>query len=149
MLNKEALNKLRVSALKEKNKSLKSIVSIIIGEVDLKEKGTDEKLSEKDIVKLVVKSIKNAKENLAVFKDRKDEAQIEATKNEIESLEKILTLSSDYKPPLSEDEITEIVKSVGSSMSDMGKVMSHLKSNYLGRYDAKTTSVLVKKILQG
>lgn len=156
MLNKETLRELRVTALREKNTVLKNQVSFILGQIEGEEKGSVDKqgkvtvikLTEKDILTKVIKLIKDLKGNLEIYKKRNDKDKEATIKTELEALEYIVTLNSEYKPPITEEEVLAIVDSLGAkSMSDMGKVMSNLKENYLGRYDPAAISKLLQKKL--
>lgn len=85
------------------------------------------------------------------LKDFSDELVIKAIKKMIEtgSEDEIEILEKFLPSILSEDELEVIIKEIISTnsysgMKDMGKVMKHLTENYLGRYDGKIASDLVK-----
>lgn len=148
MLNKEELRKLRVTALKNKNTTLKNIISIVIGEIEGEEKKSGIIFSESQILEHVIKSLKAVKSNRKIYEERNDSAKVSQADEEIKEFEYIISLNSEYKPPLTDEEVLAMADELGvSSMKEMGKFMGHLKENHLGRYDATTVSALIKNKL--
>lgn len=91
-----------------------------------------------------------------LVKERKDSAQVYSSANRNELAEKEINeayVIESYLPkPLTEDEVTEIVKEAmkivnATSIKDMGKVISHVNSIAAGRTDGKTISNIVKSML--
>ena len=106
----------------------------------------DNQLPDNDVIKIMQKLVK----------ERKDSAQVYSSANRNELAEKEINeayVIESYLPkPLTEDEVTEIVKEAmkivnATSIKDMGKVISHVNSIAAGRTDGKTISNIVKKLL--
>lgn len=148
MLNKEELRKLRFTALKNKNTTLKNLISIVIGEIEGEEKKSGKTFSESEILEHVIKSLKAVKSNRKIYEERNDSAQVSQADEEIKEFEYIISLNSAYKPPLTDEEVLAMADELGvNSMKEMGKFMGYLKENHLGRYDATTVSALIKSNL--
>jgi uncharacterized protein YqeY len=120
------------TAMLNKEEAKKSIIRVMIGELNR----IDKTLPEAEIEQKSISSIKKMWQN-AVDLNETEEASIIET----------------YLPKmLSEDEVEFIIETIMvdngfSSIKDMGKVMSELKNLYNGQYDGKLASDLIKKHL--
>lgn len=116
------------SAILSKNEFQKSILRVLIGELNR----VDKIVSDDKVQGIIKKMIENAK--------------IVGNLNEVEYLEKYLPQQ------LSESELKSIIINLVSKNSytvkDMGKVMTFLKENFSGQYDGKLASAIVKEILK-
>ena len=103
-------------------------------------------LEDKQVIEILAKEIKQRKEAMFEFEKGKRQDLVDEAKAEIEIL-----LS--YLPQqLSEEEIKDIIKQAAeevgaNSMKDMGKVMSKVRPQTVGRADGKLVSQLVKEYL--
>lgn len=124
----EKIKKDLKEALLERDENKKNILRVILSESQ--RIGKD--VSDDEVYNIIKKLMDNAK-------------QIN-NKEEIDILNK-------YMPKLlEEDELNDIIRDLikkegYSSMKDIGKIMSYLKSNYGSSYDAKIASTIAKKNL--
>tara|TARA_B100001057_G_C22099866_1_gene662793 strand:+ start:57 stop:512 length:456 start_codon:yes stop_codon:yes gene_type:complete len=143
----EKLNK----ALKAKDKNtyptLRLVVSAIKdAEIAGRSKGQKE-VTDQDIITILKKMIKQRNESCEVYKKA---GRNELLKNETKEIEVI----SAFLPKQLSDEETkkicaEVIKAVGaSSMKDMGKVMSVLKSKHAESLDFSKVSLIIKGLLK-
>jgi len=132
---KEQISEDLKSAMKNKDSVKLNILRVLKGEIERNEQTATKRveLSEGDILKLVKKMIEGIKET-------------NGSEDEINTLEV-------YMP----QQLTEAaIKTIASSYKqlqgltrpdEMGKIMSHFKENYGGRYDGKVLSDIAKEIL--
>ncbi len=117
-----------MAAMKNKNEDVKSLLRVVMGELNQigKEVSDD----------VVVSVIKKMKQNAIEMKNDR----------EVEILD--LYLPSMLEPKQLEILIQGIINKNGfNGMKDMGKVMGILKSDYNGSYDGKLASEIVKNNL--
>ena len=148
-LKKQIDNKLSES-LKAKDRStyptLRLIVSAIKdAEIAGRTKGQKE-IKDSDIISLLKKMIKQRHESCEVYKKA---GRKELLENEIREIE---VINAFLPKQLSESETKiicqETIKSVGaSSMKDMGKIMSVLKSKHADNLDFSKVSKILKELL--
>lgn len=124
----------RLSAMKERNTIKKNVLSTLIGEIELKNKGKDriEPLSDIEIIKEIKKMVSN---NITTN-----------TEDENVYLEH-------YLPSLlSDSELYEIIydfitKNNLVGMKSMGSIMKNLNEHYAGQFDGTNASIISKNIL--
>lgn len=136
-----------MEAMKAHNTVRTNAVRAIKSEILLaKTSGAGAEITDRDVIKLIQKLIKQRKESAAMYAQggRQDLADNElAEAAEMEG----------YLPKqLSEAEVEEIVKGIiaetgASSMADMGKVMGLATKKLAGQADGRTVSTIVKKLL--
>mgnify|MGYP001159767070 FL=1 len=148
-LKKQIEDKLN-TALKAKDKNtyptLRLIVSAIKdAEIAGRSKGLKE-IKDGDIISLLKKMIKQRNESCEVYK--------KAGRNELlENEEKEIKIIGTFLPKQLNEEETkricrEVIESVGaSSMKDMGKIMSVLKSKHSDSLDFSKVSSIIKEFL--
>lgn len=127
MTLQEKINADLKSAMLSKNEFQKSILRVLIGELNR----VDKVVGDDKVQSIIKKMIENAK--------------IIGNTSEVDFLEKYLPQQ------LSEVElrnaITNHVNSNGYTVKEMGKVMLFLKETFAGQYDGKLASTIVKEIL--
>lgn len=133
-------------AMKQKDTLRKNIIQSVRTAVLQVEKDKQIELDDQDVLGVISDQVKKRKSALPEYEksDRKD--LVDELKLEIEMLMAYLPKQ------LTEDEITEIVKSTvaslgATSMKDMGKVMAQLTPVMKGKADNQLVSQIVKKIL--
>ncbi len=100
-------------------------------------------LSDSDVVALLQKEAKQRKDSIDSYKSANRQDLVDKEVIELEIIESYLPT------PLSKEELEEMVdgaiSAVGaSSMSDMGKVMGHLKDKTAGKADGSEVSQIVR-----
>jgi len=134
-------------ALKAKDQKTLSTLRMLLSSIKNKKIELGKDLTDSEIELLVSKEIKQRKDSISEFEKggRDDLSKIE--QQEIQILEKYLPKQ------LSEDEIIVLVKKTISevnakSMADMGKVMSKLMPQVVGKADGSLVNSLVKQALE-
>lgn len=128
MTLQETINNDLRSAMLSKNEFNKSILRVLIGELNR----VDKIVSDEKVTSIVKKLIENAK--------------LVGNQHEI-------TFLSGYLPQqLNEDQlkalVSQLIEDKGySSLKDMGKVMNDLKTEHAGQYDGKLASEIIKSRL--
>ena len=144
---KEKLNQ----ALKNKDKNTYPTLRLVISSIKDAEianrNKADKNMSDKDIVSILKKMIKQRKESSEVYK--------KAGRNDLMDVEtmEINTINAFLPKQLNEEETKkiceEVIKSVGAtSLKDMGKVMGQLKSKYSDTLDFSKVNSLIKETLK-
>lgn len=134
------------SAMKEKNKVRKSVITLIRASIKQYEVDNRTEISDEGIIEQIAKQLKQRKDALEEFKKGNRLDLVEEAEKEIEIL-----LS--YLPKqLSEDEIRKIVKETIEDLGaqgpkEMGKVMGALMPKVKGIADGKLVSKIVKELL--
>lgn len=133
-------------AMKEKNTKLKDTITMVRAAV--KQIEVDQRIDMEDsgIIEIIAKQIKQKKGAIEEFEkggrmDLADEAR-----------EEIKILSAYLPEPLSTEELKALVLKViqetgAASVKDMGKVVSAVMPQVVGRADGKEVSALVKSLL--
>jgi len=139
MTLQEQINAHLKNAILTENTDVKSILRVLIGELNQKGK------VHSDVV--VVAAVKKLIESAKIIIASPDAG------DRIASALKEISILETYLPKqLSEEALRSSIKGVISlnsyTVKDMGKVMSFLKDNYAGQYDGKLASVIVKEILK-
>ena len=137
----EEINKANIDALKNKNESAKTILSIVknklkLAEIDKRSKG--EVLQESDCVQILQKTIKELCEEKENYE--KVNNAIEA-----ENIEKQKQVISAFLPQmLSQEKIKEIILSLDDK--SIPAVMKHFKANYSGKVDMRDVNIVLKSL---
>lgn len=113
-------------ARKDKNESVKGVLSVILSEAD---KSLISRLPEKEqhdlMLSVVLKAEKQYTKAIEQFKDKKEL---------VEGYQKELEVLSKYLPKrLSDEQIEEIIEELGEG--NVGLVMKHFAQDYKGLYD--------------
>lgn len=128
MTLQEKINLHLKNAILTSNEETKTVLRVLKGEMN---RTNDKNLSDDKILAIIKKMIESAK----FMKDETEVSILEA-----------------YLPKqLSEEslrhEISKIIQHNVYTASDMGKVMSALKTGFAGTYDGKLASTIVKELL--
>jgi uncharacterized protein YqeY len=119
----------RMSAMKNRDKVAKSILTTLLGELEGNAKRNGLDVSDDDVLKLIKKFIDANKESLQYKPDPNLEIE-----NSV--------LTSYLPKQLSESELRDIITSLGDL--HIGQVMKHLSQNYNGQYDGNIASKIIK-----
>lgn len=134
------------SAMKNKDKVKKSVITLIRSDIKQYEVDSRNEIDDKGIIEIIAKQLKQRKDALEEFQKGNRQDLVDEAKKEIEVL---LT----YLPKqLTEDEIREIVKDTIDELGvqgpkEMGKVMGALMPKLKGKADGKLVSKIVKELL--
>ena len=144
---REELNKamksrdsIRVSTLRLINAAIKD------KDIALRDENFTEGVSDKEILSILAKMIKQRADSIKQYEEAGRIELAEGERAEVRVIEEFMPSK------LSDDEtnrvITEVIASVqATSIRDMGKVMSKLKSLYEGQMDFKKASTKIKTFL--
>ena len=133
-------------AMKEKNKT--NLITIRMALAALKQKEIDERvvITDEMALTIITKMIKQRKESADQYR--------QANRQELadKELEEIKVLELYLPKPLSEDEIIDIIQKAimevgASSIKDMGKIMTRIKSDLMGRADMALVGAMIKSQL--
>lgn len=135
----EQIKQKRGIARKERDQFTVTLLSTLIGEIETKHRSGDKEYS--DIVqacqKVTKKTIDACKEMYDLKKDEK-------------FLNEISILESFIPKQLEDNEIKSIIQEIKEKIPDVKlltkEVMSHLKSNYFGRYESTKVIQFIKEI---
>lgn len=137
----EEIKKANIEAMKNKDGNLRTIYSVIINkymQLEINSRTTGQKVEDADVVKLIVKTIKELDEECANYKKVNN---LEEVKN-IEAQKAALTK---YLPEmLSKEKIKEIIMTLEDKT--VPSVMRHFKTNYNGQCDMKDVSDVLKSL---
>ena len=136
-------------AMLNKDENAKRVISTLRAEIKNKEielRTTNKEMNDDVILSLVQKLIKQTKDAIEMFKTGGREDLVEKNEKEISILTQFLPKQ------LTTDEIDDILKqeietNSITSMKDMGKLMSVLKSKYSGQMDFGYVSKKIKEML--
>jgi len=134
------------TAMRSGDKKRLAIIRLILAEIQQKEVDTRQALDDKVIMKLLNKMLKQRRESMEQYKKAERHDLFDQENYEFGVI-------SEYLPEsLSEEEIEKIVidaieTTSASSMKDMGKIMSYIKSNVKDNIDMAVVSTLVKNKL--
>jgi uncharacterized protein YqeY len=145
-LKSEVLEDLK-TAMKEKNTSKLEAIRAVKSAIDKFEK--ENPGQEVNYAKALKPLVKQREDSIIQFKTA---GNIELAEKETAELDVINSYLVKVMPKqLSKEEVETIAKkyAVDNSLgkSDMGKIMSHFKSNYDGQYDGKELSSIAKNVL--
>ncbi len=143
---KEQLAEDLKSAMRNKDKVRKDVVTMIrssIKQVEVDERKT---CTDDEVMSVIIKQVKQRKDALEAFEQGHRQDLVEQTEQEITMLESYLP------EPLSQEELASIVKEAvvetgAETMKDMGKVMSLVMEKAKGRTDGKAVNQLVRQHL--
>lgn len=130
------------TAMKEKNKVKKDVITMIRSDIKQWEVDKRQDVSDEEVIQIISKQVKQRKDSIEDFEKSGREDLVEQNRKEIEILQTYLPKQ------LTEEEIRGIVKEAiekvqPESKSDMGKIMGMVMPQVKGRGDGK----LVNKIL--
>ena len=136
-------------SIKEKDNNSINTLRLIKSSIKDKEialRSKQEKLLDKDILSLLQNMIKQRKDSIEAFAKANRNDLIEKEKNEVLVIEKFLPQQ------LSEGEAQKIIAKIIqennlSSLKDMGKLMSIIKTNYVGKIDMGVAGKIAKSSL--
>ena len=136
-------------SIKEKDNNSINTLRLIKSSIKDKEialRSKQEKLLDKDILSLLQNMIKQRKDSIEAFAKANRNDLIENEKNEVLVIEKFLPQQ------LSEGEAQKIIAKIIqennlSSLKDMGKLMSIIKTNYVGQIDMGVAGKIAKSSL--
>lgn len=130
-----------VEAMKNHDANLRSIYSVIINkymQLDINSRTTGQKIEDADVVKMIMKTIKELdeeKENYLKVNNEEEAKNIELQKQAL----------SVYLPKLlSKEKIKEIILTLEDKT--VPSVMRHFKTNYNGQVDMKDVSEVLKNL---
>ena len=136
----DELNKANIEALKARDQVARAIYSVLLSKykaLDIELKAQGKETTDADLVKIIVKTIKELDEEEASYAKAGRTEQVQNIKAQKALIEK-------YLPKLmSEDEIRKIIASLDDK--SIPSVMKHFKMNYDGQVDMS----LVSKIARG
>lgn len=143
---KEQLAEDLKSAMRNKDKIRKDVVTMIRSSIKQIEVDERKECGDDDVQTIIMKQVKQRKDALEAFEQGHRQDLVEQTKAEI-------TILESYLPePLSQEELSAIVKDAvvatgAQTVKDMGKVMSLVMEQTKGRTDGKTVNQLVRQHL--
>ncbi len=149
MLRDDLQNALK-EAMKSKNMMETNAIRMIIA--GLKEKDVDargkgkEKADDAELLSMMQTMIKQRRESIEMFEKGGRPELAEKEQNEIAVIERFLPkmLSSEE----TEAAVKKVIETIGAtSMKDMGKVMSALRTQYAGQMDFGAVSSMIKNLL--
>lgn len=144
-IKKELMNDLK-SAMKNKNKLKKSVITMLRAEI--KQIEVDERIEVDDekILDIIASQIKTKRKALEDFKTAEREDLIDETEKEIEILKAYLPeqLSDEALTSIIEDVIDEVG---AESMKDMGTVMGKVVPKVKGKAESSKVADIVKQKL--
>ena len=136
----DELSKANIEALKARDQVARAIYSVLLSKykaLDIEQKAQGKETTDADMVKIIVKTIKELDEELASYEKAGRTQEVQNIKAQKALIEK-------YLPKLmSVDEIRRIIASLDDK--SMPSVMKHFKMNYDGQVDMS----LVSKIARG
>lgn len=133
-------------ALKARERFKAEVLSMAKSAVLLVEKTNNIKIEDEQVIEILAREIKQRREAMLEFEKGNRQDLVDKSKAEIEIL-------LNYLPQqLDENEIIEIVKQAATEVGattpkDMGKVMSLVRPQTVGRADGKLVSAIVKEYL--
>lgn len=147
---REEIQSALIGAMKEKDTKTTSAVRMIVAgikniDVDARGKGNKE-ATEADILSMMQTMIKQRNESSKIYKEAGRDELSAKELEEIQIIEKFLPKQ------MNEEEIVAVIKAIiektgASSMRDMGKVMSELRTEYVGQMDFAVASAKIKDLL--
>ena len=135
-----------VSAMKNKDKEVLSVLRMVKGAIQLEEINKKQELKDEDVIAVLSKQIKTRKESIVEFEKAGREDLITQTQSEIDILSK-------YMPEqLSEEEVLKVIDEAFDTVkpekpSDMGKLMGFVTPKLKGKADMSFVSKTIKEKL--
>ena len=140
----ETIQKDFVKAMKEKDKESLNVIQMLKGSIVNEEINKKDKLTDDEIISIVVKQVKMRKDAITDFE--------KAGRNDlVESYQKEIDLLSKYLPEqLSIDEVNKIIDEVfdqvkPTSPKDMGLIMKEITPKVKGKADMGYVSKTIKE----
>ena len=134
------LEKENIEALKNKNKTARAVLSVVINKyrvnaIELKAQGKE--ATDNDLIRVINKVIKELEEEKAGYEKL---GRVEDTK----AIDEQKAVIEKYLPKLmSEDEIRKIISSLEDK--SMPSIMKHFKMNYDGKVDMSLVSKIARE----
>lgn len=143
MLTKQNLESELKTAMREGDDVRKRVLRMALTELKLAEVEKQQPLEESELLAILQKEVKSRHETIDDSKKAEREDLVEAAEEEIAVLQSYLPV------PLTDDELTEIVRQTiaeveASGPQDMGEVMKALMPKIQGRADGKRASEIVR-----
>ena len=135
-----------VSAMKNKDKEVLSVLRMVKGAIQLEEINKKQELNDEDVIAVLSKQIKTRKESIVEFEKAGREDLITQTQSEIDILSK-------YMPEqLNEEEVLKVIDEAFNTVkpekpSDMGKLMGFVTPKLKGKADMSFVSKTIKEKL--
>lgn len=137
----EEIKKANIEAMRNKDSNLRTIYSVIINkymQLEIGSRTTGQKIEDADVVKLIVKTIKELDEECANYQKVNNMEEVNNIKAQREAISK-------YLPELlSKEKIKEIILTLEDKT--VPSVMRHFKTNYNGQCDMKDVSEVLKSL---
>ncbi len=135
------------TAMKNKELTRKNVVTMISSSVKQIEVDERKDLSDDDVLKIIMKQVKQRKDALEFFQNGGREDLVEQTQEEISLLESYLPT------PLTEEELLQLIQKAidetdANSIKEMGVVMNKVMADSKGKADGKIVSQMVRQKLQ-
>lgn len=135
-------------AMKARDKRRVAALRLILAEIKQLEVDERRKLTDEDVLEILIRLRKQGNDSLAQFRDANRSDLVDQEQFEIDLIQSFMP------EPLSAEEldslIIETIASLGAeSMKDMGKVMGELAGMVRGRVDMGAASARVKALLTG
>ena len=136
-------------SIKEKDNNAINTLRLIKSSIKDKEialRSKQEKLHDKDILSLLQNMIKQRKDSIEAFAKANRNDLIDKEQNEVLVIEKFLP--QQFSEGEAQKIIAKIIKENNlSSLKDMGKLMSIIKTNYVGQIDMGVAGKIAKSSL--
>ncbi len=147
MLTKQNLESELKTAMREGDDVRKRVLRMALTEIKLAEVEKQQPLDETELLAILQKEVKSRNETIEDSKKANREDIVK------DAEEEIAVLQSYLPEPLTDDELTKIVRQTiaeveASSPQDMGGVMKALMHKIQGRADGKKASEIVRRELQ-
>lgn len=137
----EDIKKANIEAMRNKDSNLRTIYSVIINkymQLEIGSRTTGQKIEDADVVKLIVKTIKELDEECANYEKVNNMEEVNNIKTQRAAISK-------YLPELlSKEKIKEIILTLEDKT--VPSVMRHFKTNYNGQCDMKDVSEVLKSL---
>ena len=137
----EEIKKANIEAMRNKDSNLRTIYSVIINkymQLEINARTTGQKIEDADVVKLIVKTIKELDEECANYQKVNNTEEVNNIKAQRDAISK-------YLPELlSKEKIKEIILTLEDKT--VPSVMRHFKTNYNGQCDMKDVSEVLKSL---
>ena len=143
---KQILQQDMKTAMKEKDKIRKNVITMVRAAILQQEKDKRIELDDEGIIEVIAKAVKQRKDSIPDF-EKGNRPDL------VKDLEREIKILMSYLPKqLDENELEEIVKTAifeagAQSVKDIGKVMKELMPKVKGRADGKIVNELVRKHL--
>ena len=135
------IKKANIEAMRNKDGNLRTIYSVIINkymQLEIGSRTTGQKIEDADVVKLIVKTIKELDEECANYEKVNNVEEVNNIKAQRAAISK-------YLPELlSKEKIKEIILTLEDKT--VPSVMRHFKTNYNGKCDMKVVSNVLKNL---